>query len=136
MRTWKRIVTATVVLATAILAEPVDAQPGAGGEFQVGVTTLDDVVRRLGQPTMVQATSDGRRAIVYSRTKTRVKGATFVPVVGLFAGGAKASVWVQGFVFGPDGKLVSTYESDSQVKCSVSGNCSGGLPAADLAAPP
>jgi hypothetical protein len=49
-----------------------------------------------------------------------VKGSTFVPIVGLFAGGAKSSGATYVFVFGSDGKLMSSSSSGVNVDCSTS----------------
>lgn len=89
-------------------------------EYKVGVTTLADVTATLGKPNSTATVSDGTVVVSYVSSRTRVKGATFVPIVGLFAGGAKSRMVIRVFTFGPDGLLRTFTSSDTGVKCSSS----------------
>lgn len=59
--------------------------------MEKGKTTYAEVIQRLGKPTMDTVASDGTRATLYTFAKAGVKGATFIPIVGLFAGGMNVS---------------------------------------------
>jgi len=72
---------------------------------------------------MTEANSDGTVTVRYSSVKTRVKGTTFIPIVGMFVGGAKGTSSVRSFTFGGDGRLKSFATGDFQTKCSVFGGC-------------
>jgi hypothetical protein len=100
----------------AAQASPVLSQDG----FQAGVDTLATVSAKLGKPNSVTAMSDGSVIAAYFLSKTRVKGTTFIPVVGLFAGGAKGSMSIKTFTFGKDGKLASFTSTDTNANCSTS----------------
>lgn len=63
--------------------------------------------------------SDGTKIAAWASTRTRVKGASFVPVIGMFAGGAKSRVSVKIFTFGPDGLMKSFTATDSNTDCNV-----------------
>ena len=88
-------------------------------QFKAGVATYADVTGKLGRPTTIEAASDGTKTVTYSTTKTRVKGATFVPIVGLFAGGATAEVSLVRFSFDPAGVLTKAWSSDTHADCGV-----------------
>jgi hypothetical protein len=89
-------------------------------EFQIGITRLADVTAKLGKPNSTQTVSDGTVVVAYVSNRTRVKGATFVPIVGLFAGGAKSRMVVKVFTFGPDDLLRNFTSSDTGVDCNTS----------------
>jgi len=58
-----------------------------------GVSTRADVETLLGPPMHVAMMPDGKRILSYTYTSTKVEGhataASYIPYVGLFAGGAK-----------------------------------------------
>lgn len=93
--------------------------PDDAAQFKVGVATQDDVRTTLGKPTVVSTNSDGETVLTYSATHSHIKAATFVPIVGMFAGGAKASITYLVFTFGPDGKLTKESTSSSNVDCGM-----------------
>lgn len=93
------------------------AQPDPS-RFTVGTSTVGDVESVYGQPTTESALSTGERVLVYATTHARVKATTFIPVVGLFAGGAKVSAQSISFVFDKDGKLKSYSGQATNVDCS------------------
>lgn len=94
-------------------------------KLQIGSTMYSEIVEKYGKPMQTEMSSDGSRVLVYSVSRTRLKATTFVPVVGLFAGGAKADVTTQRLQFGPDGKLSNVVSSATHVDCGVWGGCSG-----------
>lgn len=89
-------------------------------QFKVGITTYDQVVQALGPPVSTVQNSDGTKAIVYANTNAKIRGATFIPVVGLFAGGADVKSQSVVFTFNADGTLKNYSTSDTQV-CSNNG---------------
>jgi hypothetical protein len=98
-------------------------------QFKVGVATYDDVTAKFGKPSSVSMMSNGTRMIAYTAVNTHVKAATFVPIVGLFAGGATSQTSVVSFTFGPDGLLQSSSATNADANCSVgfvSAGCQGG----------
>lgn len=98
-------------------------------QFQKGVTTEADVVKVLGPPQSTTTLGDGRRLVVYSGLHGQVKGTTFIPVVGLFAGGASVHQSTVVFTFGQDGKLIE-YSSTQSDAGSTSGVAAGYQPPA------
>lgn len=52
-----------------------------------GVTTEREIIAALGAPLTVTQNSDGTKTLMYVYSEAQTKAATFIPVVGLFAGG-------------------------------------------------
>ncbi len=76
------------------------------GQFEKGKSTEAEVIARLGTPTSTTRMADGSRLDAYAYTQAQARAASFIPVVGLMAGGADAKVSIVSFKFGPDGLLV------------------------------
>ena len=114
-------------LATAAMAgQPITADDLA--QFKVGVATPDDVIHKFGKPLSVMKTSDGSETLIYGWTNTHAKAATFVPIVGMFAGGATGQTSSTTFVFGPDHLLMNSSSNVTNVDCSMHGvgmSCGG-----------
>lgn len=76
-------------------------------QFQKGVTTRAEVISALGNPQASTRQSTGLTIDVYQHIKASANAASFVPVVGLLAGGATASTNTVTFSYEIDGKLKS-----------------------------
>lgn len=103
------------------MAKPVTADDVA--QFSVGTATLEDIEAKLGKPQSITHNADGTEAVIYIATSTKVKGATFIPYVGLFAGGAKSEVHSATFTFDAGGVLRSTSSTNTETNCNAFGNC-------------
>jgi hypothetical protein len=112
------LASALVLLATVAAAKPLTEDQI--DQFKVGVATTADVVKGLGEPRSSSSSSDGLTLLTYSSSKIGIKAATFVPYVGLFAGGAKGSTQTVVFTFGPDGLLQRVSRESTAVNCSTS----------------
>lgn len=95
-------------------------------QFKPGVTTEADVIAALGQPTSV-TTMNGMKLVSYSGVQAQPRGATFIPIVGLFAGGADVRYSSTMFKFGADGKLIDTMQT-SGASGGNSGLAAGTMP--------
>jgi len=102
-------------------AAPAVAQSEDG--FKVGVDTLATVIAKLGNPNSTNAASDGTVVISYMTVNTRIKGASFIPIVGLFAGGATGKSRGKSFTFGADGLLKAYSSNNFQTDCKVFAGC-------------
>jgi membrane-associated protease RseP (regulator of RpoE activity) len=126
-----------LILATTVTAA--DIKPEQIAAFKPGVATYEDVTKALGPPMSTSVSSNGNKTIAYSSTHAHATAVTYVPIVGLFAGGAKGTSSSTVFVFGPDGRLVQASSTSANIDCSVnllSTGCNGGhatQPAADVA---
>jgi hypothetical protein len=81
-------------------------------QFKAGVTTEIDVIKALGPPQTNMSNSDGTKSIMYVYAHSQVKGQSFIPVVGLFAGGATAQSNVVTFDFDQSG-ILKAYRSSA-----------------------
>ena len=103
--------------ATIVQAAPTPYVTEDG--FRFGIDTAATITAKLGKPNSKSVSSDGAMTISYSSIHTRVKGATFIPIVGLFAGGAKAKTATKSFVLGVDGLLKGYSSGDTQINCGI-----------------
>lgn len=122
MRTLAPLALAIGLIASSALAADWITEDQVAA-LKVGVSTYDEVVAEFGKPMIVESSSDGGRAITYSKVGTHVKAVSFVPIVGLFAGGAKGKSSTRRFEFDKDGKLTKTASSDSNIECHAFGGC-------------
>src|SRR5579859_2878429 len=125
----KTMLIAIELLLAGCVSSGTQVKDTALTQFQKGVTTEADVVKALGPPQSTTTLGDGRRLVIYSGMHGQVKGATFIPVVGLFAGGATVHQSTVVFTFGQDGKLVE-YSSTQSNADSTSGVAAGYQPPA------
>lgn len=90
-------------------------------KFQKGVTTQADVETALGPPQSRTLFGDGQHQIVYVGVHAQAKVASFIPVVGLFAGGATGQTNIVTFTFDKGGLLqnYSSTEASSDVRTGL-----------------
>jgi hypothetical protein len=111
----------TIVCRIESAQPPPRMQESALQHFQKGVTTEAEVIQALGPPQISTSNSDGTRSVAYVYTHAEAKAASFIPIVGLFAGGATGNVNTVRFTFDAGGKLQG-YESshtDTDVKTGL-----------------
>jgi sulfur carrier protein ThiS len=87
----------------------------AMARFEKGKTTYAEVVRSLGQPTSSVVDSNGQRMIMYTYAQAQTRPESFVPIVGLFAGGADVKSSNVMFTFDRSDRLVSYSSSATQL---------------------
>lgn len=83
--------------------------------IEKGKTTYGEVIARLGRPTMDVVAADGSRTSIYSFAKAGVSAATFIPIVGLFAGGMNVTGSSVTFRFSPAGVLLDYVTSTTNL---------------------
>ena len=91
-------------------------------QFIKGKTTMDQVTTALGKPNTKTTKDDGDVLIQYVYVNTSVRGATFIPFVGMFAGGSDIETEVSGFTFDKTGILKETSKKETNHGASLSGN--------------
>ena len=85
-------------------------------QFEKGAATRSQVIAKLGQPNASTVMNDGTRIDVYMHIHAAANAASYVPVVGLMAGGASSSSNSATFIDGPDGVLKSTSATSGQTQ--------------------
>lgn len=89
----------------ASVGTPIDKAHVA--EVERGKTTYSDVVAKFGKPTVVSTSDTGEKIVIYSYAHAQVKGATFIPIVGLFAGGMDTTADTVTFTFDKNDVLLT-----------------------------
>jgi hypothetical protein len=89
------------------------------GSLKKGESTINDALITLGQPTTRIAAGDGTTTFIYTYAEASVKAASFIPVVGLVAGGTDVSVSSTTLRFDTNGKLIDISRMDSQHNSSM-----------------
>ena len=79
-----------------------------------GESTVEQVTAALGPPTTKTRLSNGMTILHYVYAEARVRGATFIPIVGAFAGGSDVRSNVAILRFDSAGKLIDVTSSESQ----------------------
>ena len=74
-----------------------------------------EAVAAFGPPQFNTVAADGSRYATYFRAKTHIKGASFIPIVGMFAGGMKVGASTISLIFGPDGVLKDVTTNDANM---------------------
>ena len=86
--TWLVTISAALGLAACAHDGGTVVDPTKVSSFQKGTTTRAQVISTLGPPSGSSVNSDGTTSIRYSHFDQKVNAATYIPIVGLFAGGA------------------------------------------------
>jgi outer membrane protein assembly factor BamE (lipoprotein component of BamABCDE complex) len=80
-----------------------------------GETTEAQAVAAFGKPTMRMRQADGSVLVLYTYVEVSTRPETFIPIVGAFVGGADSRTNTVTLRFGPDGRLMDTSASESQI---------------------
>lgn len=99
-----RAILLVATLVAGCAASGVQVSERAALQFKEGVTTESEIVQTLGKPTSVYV-AQGIRVISYSGMQYQVKGATFIPIVGAFAGGADYAFTTASYEINGEGTL-------------------------------
>lgn len=84
-----------------------------------GQTTMEQAVAALGPPTSRTRMADGTSILQYIYAESKVRAASFVPVVGAFAGGTDVRSSVATLRFDATGKLLDVASSESEYGTGV-----------------
>jgi outer membrane protein assembly factor BamE (lipoprotein component of BamABCDE complex) len=104
-----------MVFVSALMSTGREVTQDQLARFQRGVTTQDEVIAKLGQPTSSTISASGQRELAYVFMHTQVRPETFIPIVGSFVGGGDTRMSQVVFTFDPAGKLVDYRATESNV---------------------
>lgn len=79
-----------------------------------GSTTKQEVIDLLGSPSIETLNGDGKELLTYASTRYKTKASSFVPVVGIFSGGADMSQQAVQILIGIDGKVEKLISTNSK----------------------
>lgn len=100
-------------------------------QFVEGKTTQQEVVAALGEPTGVTRNFDGTTTLIYTYAEARTRATTFIPIVGLFAGGVDTRSNSVAMSFDKAGVLTTYSSSASQTGTATGIAVDGGDPVKD-----
>ncbi|MCX5888587.1 MAG: outer membrane protein assembly factor BamE [Deltaproteobacteria bacterium] len=113
-----------LVLAVALLASQGCASSGnpkvadfnPSTQVEYGKTTKQEIQAMLGEPNGKSFGMNGREIWIYTYARAQAKPATFIPLVGLFAGGMDTSGKNLTFAFDENGVLQKQGSGEVQVQ--------------------
>jgi hypothetical protein len=98
------------VLAAGVLAGCASSETGAidpdTAQFQTGVATEQQVTAKLGPASATSLQPDGARVDIFSYAYAAPDPQNFIPIAGLFDGGAKVKMTIAWFSFDRAGVLL------------------------------
>lgn len=120
----KSIIIVLTLISCAVL---VDGCASAGtkieqssvSQIQKGKTTKPEVIALLGAPMSASLMGDGKEMMMWSYAQTQIKGATLIPIVGIFAGGSNTKMTTFQVILNKD-KIVEDYLwNDSNIEAKM-----------------
>jgi outer membrane protein assembly factor BamE (lipoprotein component of BamABCDE complex) len=87
--------------------------PSVLQSFKPGVTTKDEVVAKLGDPTVQTMDARGYTDLKYAYTQTDIGAKAFIPFANLTPGATKSSMQVVELVFDSRGVLTNDSPSNT-----------------------
>lgn len=111
----------TLVFLTACVSVGTKVQTTSLDTLVKGETTYQQVLNQFGPPQGRGVNDRGMKIITYMFSKASPNAASFIPVVGLFAGKTDAEATVVTFVFDKDSKLESYTHAQSSIEMSLGG---------------
>lgn len=77
--------------------------PETAAKIKPGLTTKAEVRALAGEQSKTTFSDNGEETWDYVLSKSQIRGASFIPIVGLFAGGADVQTYTLTVRFRPDG---------------------------------
>ena len=94
-----RAIASAVLLAGCVTQGGTPVSDAQMGELARGRSRYEEVVARLGRPTVATAAPDGFRILIYKSERMKVGDAKLIPLVGSFLGGTEErNSWVTFFL--------------------------------------
>lgn len=87
-----------------------------------GKTTKSELISKFGQPTQTTRDSKGKQTLVWLHTKSTIHAATYIPVVGMFAGGATTENKTLTVFIDRRGIVQGHEYSDATISSKLNGN--------------
>lgn len=109
------------VLLTACAAVGHKIDQSQVEQIHKGDTTKADVLKMLGKPDQITNDGNGLESYQYMYAKVTPKGATFVPIVGLFAGGANVENEMVQVTFDSNGIVKNIFTTRGAIESSMYG---------------
>lgn len=99
-----------------------------------GETTTTQAIASLGQPTSVTRTSDGKQIFTYTFAHAQGRPESFIPIVGIFAGGSDVRSSMVMLTFDKNG-ILQDYTSTQSATGVGTGLAAGSYTKPDMTLP-
>ena len=96
---------ALMLLLAGCVSSGTNVTTAQASQFKVGVSTEAQIVAALGEPNSTSTHVDGSSTISYIHTQAHANAASYIPVVGLLAGGTSGTNNTFAFDIDPHGVL-------------------------------
>lgn len=106
---------ACVLALSACASSGVKVTENQTAAFEKGKTTRQEVIAKLGKPTMQTSLGDGTKLVHYTYAEATVRPSTFIPLVGAFVGGTDSQSSHVSMRFDAQDKLIDITTSESQM---------------------
>jgi outer membrane protein assembly factor BamE (lipoprotein component of BamABCDE complex) len=103
-------------MGCASMGNPKVADFNPATQIEYGKTTKAQIKEMLGEPNGMKYGADGKETWIFVYAEGQARPATFIPIVGLFAGGTDGSAKKLIFAFDEKGVLQKEGSGESQVK--------------------
>lgn len=118
-----RIVPAFILIAlAACMSSGVRVDPSRLADLRKGETTAEQVMVLLGRPTSILSKSDGTRMLTYSYSEARADAASYIPIIGAFAGGVDGRHSMVLLRFDARDKLIDYTTTQSVIRSELGGS--------------
>lgn len=92
MKNFRAVVIFTLLLIqTSCASYGNKINPDYIATIKKGETTESELIKNIGNPSSIGILPDGQKLLVYTYVYSEAKASTFIPIIGLFAGGANTS---------------------------------------------
>ena len=105
-----------LLVGCASAGNPKVADFNPGTQIEYGKTTKQEIWNMLGEPNGKKYGDGGREVWVYSYAQAQARPATFIPIVGFFAGGIDGSAKKLIFAFDEHGVLQKDGSGEGQTQ--------------------
>lgn len=116
------IACAAVVLMAGCASVGTKVNPNTVAAFKPGVTTIQQAEAKLGEPNNIVHNADGSTLLQYTYAHAKANGASYIPVVGLFAGKTITDSTTASLKFDKNGRYVSHTTSQGHTEGGLTGS--------------
>jgi outer membrane protein assembly factor BamE (lipoprotein component of BamABCDE complex) len=112
----RKIVSASIValMLAGCVTSGTKVDPSIVSGFQPGITTLEQVKTKLGEPNSVTKKPDGSTVAFYNFLHGQPSGTSFIPVVGAFVGHSDMKSQITELNFDRNGKFINSTMTEGQ----------------------
>jgi outer membrane protein assembly factor BamE (lipoprotein component of BamABCDE complex) len=108
-----------VILLTGCMTMGRKIDQAAADKIEKGKTTREQVVSLVGAPDQITRLGNGDMTFTYSYMRATPKAATFIPIIGIFAGGSDVQHQMFIVTFGPDNIVKDLFSTQGASEASM-----------------